>query len=204
MIRPMIGHAQELIVVDTGSTDGTLEIADKYQARIYQVGFTDFGKIRTLTAHLARMDWVLMLDADEILTRPDLLQKVISTPDYTNPNRTDRMPDAIAVPRRRWLDLEMTKQTELEAYPDRQVRLFRNNPDFIYRRALHEEFHNGHVTLYDGPMHIEHFQDVFKDEEANRIRQELYERLAPEAGVHLHGGKVVDDDQGEAQEARKT
>lgn len=189
MFESVKDFCSELVVVDTGSTDGTQDIVRKWGARLYEVGFTNFGNIRTLTAHLSRGQWVLMLDADETISNPDKLQEMITKIDPRG-----FLPHAIALPRKRWLDKKMTQQTEIKAYPDWQVRLFENNPKFIFRRALHEEFHGGTPTHIENLAYINHFQDVFKDAEANRIRQELYNKLAPIAGVTLHGGKVLNND----------
>ena len=168
MLNSAIKFVDEIVVVDTGSTDATLTIAKAYDARIYQVGFTDFASIRTLTAHLATEPWVLMLDADETITEADQLRKLVML--HEN--------DAYAFPRKRWLDLEMTQQTEIEAYPDYQVRLFRNDVSYIWQRELHEFFHGAKVThVDDGPI-LHHFQDVFKDADKNQIRKELYRELA--------------------------
>jgi len=192
MFKSVLGWVDEVVVLDTGSTDRSVEICKDYDARVYEVGFSDFGKIRTLSAHLGSCDWILMLDADETLSYPDKLQDVLKLTDVFDDEKTKPV-EAIGLPRKRWLDLEMTEQVELEAYPDLQVRLFQNYSHFGFRRALHEEFYGGAVTpvLEDGPV-INHFQDVFKDEIANKVRRELYEKLAPAAGVRIDGGKPIE------------
>lgn len=183
MLSSVEDYVSEIIVVDTGSTDGTQECARCFTDHVYEIGFTDFGKIRTITSHLATQPWVLMLDADEMLTHPERLKDLIG------PSLDER--NAFALPRRRWLDLEMTQQTEVEAYPDWQVRLYKNNREYVWKRELHEYFHGTAVHhIDDGPI-IEHFQDVFKDDARRKIRDELYSKLAPIAGVHVHGGKEL-------------
>lgn len=168
MFKSIINYVDEIVVVDTGSTDATITIAKAYDARIYRVGFTDFASIRTITAHLAREPWVLMLDADETISHPDKLREL----------GTKYECEAYAFPRKRWLDLDMTQQTEPEAYPDWQVRMFKNNTDYVWQRHLHEFFHGGVVThIENGPI-LNHFQDVFKDEERNKTRKKLYRELA--------------------------
>lgn len=183
MINSVYDFVDEIIVVDTGSTDDTLsKIKDYSKLRVYKAGFTDFGSMRTLTAHLAREPWVLMLDADETLENPDKLWGLTQMP----------LVSAWAFPRKRWLDLDKQYQTEIEAYPDYQVRFFRNNPGYTWKRELHEYFHGTSVTtLPDGPV-IHHFQDVYKDIARRHARDQLYNKLAKVAKVNVHGGKPIE------------
>lgn len=183
MLKPIANIVGEIVVVDTGSTDNTLEIAAQYTDRIYQVGFTSFDKIRTLTSHLARRPWVLMLDADETISNIDQLQDLMMFGK-----------EAYAIPRKRWLDLEMTQQTELEAYPDLQVRFYQNRLHYVWKRELHEYFHGGTVENLNPniwKIQINHFQDVFKDQSRKQIRDELYSKLAPIAKVTIEGGHEI-------------
>lgn len=181
MVNSVRDYVDEIVVLDTGSTDSTIEIAKSYNARVYKVGFTDFGSIRTVAAHLARKPWVLMLDADETLEKPELLKNFAQDP----------LVSAYAFPRKRWLDLEKTKQTELEAYPDWQVRFFRNYPNHIWKRELHEYFHGAAVVKVEHGPFINHFQDVFKDTARKEVRDKLYTELAKIANVTVQGGKPL-------------
>ena len=60
--------ADEIIIVDGGSTDGTLDIAHKYADKIINSKFEGFGAERNKGAMEASGDWVLELDADEVVT----------------------------------------------------------------------------------------------------------------------------------------
>ena len=63
--------ADEIVVVDTGSTDGTAAIAEAKGARVVPfVWIDDFAAARNAALDAARGDWILMLDADEVLERP--------------------------------------------------------------------------------------------------------------------------------------
>ena len=63
------GIAQQIVVVDTSSTDRTLQIAQKYGALIAQpTDWPGFGPQKNRALELATGDWVLSLDADERLT----------------------------------------------------------------------------------------------------------------------------------------
>jgi glycosyltransferase involved in cell wall biosynthesis len=76
-VRPIVA---EIIIVDTGSTDGTVALAKSITDRVYEIPFTDFGSIRTMAAHFADYPWVLMLDGDERLdpTEWDKIREQVS------------------------------------------------------------------------------------------------------------------------------
>lgn len=63
-----VDFAAEKIVVDSGSTDGTPEIATRHGARVVRQSWLGFGQQRNAAAAAARHDWILMLDADEEMT----------------------------------------------------------------------------------------------------------------------------------------
>jgi glycosyltransferase involved in cell wall biosynthesis len=63
-----IAFADDLVVLDSGSTDATLEIATKYKARIFTEPFQDYGAQKQSAIDKAAHAWVLLLDADEALT----------------------------------------------------------------------------------------------------------------------------------------
>jgi len=64
----------EIVVVDTGSTDRTVEIAEEYGARVYhQKWENNFSKHRNYSIELAECDWVFIIDADERFVLDDVL-----------------------------------------------------------------------------------------------------------------------------------
>jgi glycosyltransferase involved in cell wall biosynthesis len=65
----------EIIVLDSGSTDGTLEIARRYDARIFVEPWKGFAEQKNSAMDKASMDWVLQLDADEAL-EPGLAEEI--------------------------------------------------------------------------------------------------------------------------------
>lgn len=67
-IESCIGLCNELVIVDSGSTDKTLEIAKQYSPKIIPQEFLGFGKQKQLAVNSSYNDWVLCLDADEVLT----------------------------------------------------------------------------------------------------------------------------------------
>lgn len=67
----------EILILDSGSTDGTLEIAKKFGARVQQQAWEGFGKQKQKGVDLASGEWVLSIDADEVVT-PELKAEIAS------------------------------------------------------------------------------------------------------------------------------
>lgn len=70
--------ADELIVADNGSTDGTLEIVKRYTKNIIKFEGQDFAALRNRAIGEAKGDWVLYIDADERVMSP-LKEEIIKT-----------------------------------------------------------------------------------------------------------------------------
>lgn len=67
------GLVDEIVIVDTGSTDKTIDIAKKYKAKIFHFKWVDdFSAARNESLKHATKDWMLVLDADEIIEKKDL------------------------------------------------------------------------------------------------------------------------------------
>ena len=60
--------ADEIVVVDSGSTDKTIEIAKKYKAKIFHHKWKSYCDQKSFAEKKCSSDWVLMLDADEVLS----------------------------------------------------------------------------------------------------------------------------------------
>ncbi len=60
--------ADEIVVIDSHSTDGTADIATALGARVVQVPFNGFGNLRNRAIEACRCDWIFSLDADERCT----------------------------------------------------------------------------------------------------------------------------------------
>jgi glycosyltransferase involved in cell wall biosynthesis len=69
------GLADEVVVVDSGSTDDTVDVARRLGARVEQHGWTGYGPQKRAAEDYCRHDWVLNLDADEVVT-PALHQEI--------------------------------------------------------------------------------------------------------------------------------
>jgi len=70
-----VSWADEIVVLDSFSTDETLAVAERYGARIFQHEFMGYGPQKQMALEKTRYDWVLLLDADEALS-PELETEV--------------------------------------------------------------------------------------------------------------------------------
>ncbi len=64
-----VSWCDEITLVDSGSTDNTIKIAEKYGAKIYKRDFPGYGEQKQYAVSLASNDWILSIDADEIITK---------------------------------------------------------------------------------------------------------------------------------------
>jgi glycosyltransferase involved in cell wall biosynthesis len=77
-----VAFADDLVVLDSGSTDATLQIAAKYNARIFTEPFNDYSTQKQSALDKAAHSWALLLDADEALTpaaRP-VIERALQSP----------------------------------------------------------------------------------------------------------------------------
>jgi len=72
-----VPFAAEKLVIDSGSTDGTQEVAQRHGARVVHQDWLGFGPQRNFATSQASHDWILVLDADEALS-PELAQELQS------------------------------------------------------------------------------------------------------------------------------
>jgi len=74
--------ADEIVLVDSGSTDATREVADRHGARVVSRDWLGFGRQKQFAVEQARHDWVLCLDADERVS-PELragIERALAAP----------------------------------------------------------------------------------------------------------------------------
>ncbi|MGD0629229.1 MAG: glycosyltransferase family 2 protein [Terracidiphilus sp.] len=114
-----VGWADEIVVVDSGSKDRTLEIAHSFGAKTSYHAFGGHGEQKNVALDLCTSDWILLLDADEVLT-PGLqaeIRQLLESVDGRKPQF-----DAYWIPR---LNLYFGRWIRHGGfYPDRKLRLF--------------------------------------------------------------------------------
>lgn len=73
-----LGFCDEIVLVDSGSTDGTVELARKFNARVIEKEWLGFGRQKQFAVDSARNDWVLCIDADESVS-PHLASSIVDS-----------------------------------------------------------------------------------------------------------------------------
>ena len=132
-----VSFADEIVVVDTGSTDRTVELARAYTDRVIEAPWQGFGRTKNFALDQARGDWVFSLDTDERVP-PSLQEEILAVVEAGGPLNGYR------VARKnyfcgRWI-------RHLGWYPDYTLRLFRRGRGRFRDREVHEE------VVVDGPV----------------------------------------------------
>ena len=130
-----VAFCDERVVVDCGSEDDTVRLAEQHGARVIHHPWTDFGKQKNIALSHAKGDWVLDLDADEIVT-PALAAQIRQAV-------LDGSADAYEFPR---LSTFCEREMWHSGYPDYVLRLFRRTRGRFSDHPVHTRF------ICDGPV----------------------------------------------------
>jgi glycosyltransferase involved in cell wall biosynthesis len=161
-----VAWAQEILVVDQFSMDGTADIARSLGARVYQESWKGFARQKNSALEKTTGDWILSLDADERV--PPLLreeiQEILGRKDALN---------GYFIARKNFFSGRWIRHGGW--YPDFCLRLFRKGSGHFEERAVHEK------VLVDGPTGylnnpLEHY--TYRSVADFLIRMERYSRLA--------------------------
>jgi glycosyltransferase involved in cell wall biosynthesis len=142
----------EWIVIDSESTDRTVEIATSLGARVTSRAFTNYVDQKQFALDHANCEWVLLLDADEQATHA-LGQEILATLSAPSPA------DGYQI--RRVL-YHLGHYFNRPVYPDRPVRLFRRSRGHIGGRDPHDKvIVDGRVSRLSGSILHFSYRDIF-------------------------------------------
>lgn len=114
----------EIVIVDTGSTDGSVALAKQYTEKVYHFPWNnDFSAARNYAIEHSASDWILCLDADEQLDQAENLRALI-----------DCQPEKDAF----FLPIYQSKDGAADFDRFLVLRLFRNKPEYRYCGEIHE------------------------------------------------------------------
>ena len=145
----LAGLMDEIIIVDTGSTDATKEIAARYTERIYDFAWTgDFSEARNFAFSKAKMEYIYSADADEVLdeeNRAAFLQL-----------KETLLPEIEIV--QMYYANQLSHGTIYNYDKELRPKLFKRNRTFRWQGAIHEQIGIKPV-IYDSEIQIQHLPE---------------------------------------------
>jgi len=176
-IESVYPHVDELIIIDSGSTDGTLDIAREYTDKIYYNKLEDFSKQRNFALSKCTGDWTFYLDTDEVVGEnfPNLRK-------YFN-----KKYNTLLTPRYYLVNLNPPSFLchSKDYYFDWQQRTVRKTENAHYVNPIHHQLKGAHPRLKVTDVHIFHLDFLLHTYEQRMKKVEFYESVDPGSG----GGK---------------
>ena len=165
------GLADEIVVVDSGSSDGTAQIAKEFGARFEHQDWLGYVGQKNRALAMASHPWIFSLDADEALS-PELREEVRKL----KASGESQAFDAFSMPRCVCYEGQWIRHGDW--YPDRLVRCFRKQRAHFEGAKVHERLIvEGEVGEWKGEIH--HYS--FRDATDHWDRCERYARLWAES-----------------------
>jgi glycosyltransferase involved in cell wall biosynthesis len=155
-----VAFANQIVVVDSGSTDKTLEIAAEFGCEIFTESWQGFGLQKQSAIDKCREPWILVLDADERipLETAEAIKKIVTASDIRKAG--------FSFPRKNFFQGRWIKHAGW--WPDRVIRLFRKGAGRMTAATVHEAVEvQGIVGALD--QLIEHYTES----RLNRIIQKI-------------------------------
>jgi glycosyltransferase involved in cell wall biosynthesis len=144
--------ADEIVVVDSGSSDKTMAIAREFTDRAMFRAWEGYGAQKNFALGQCRGDWLLSIDADERVS--DALREEIQAA-----MRADRPEAGYYLPRQNVFQGKWVRHGGL--YPDWQLRLFRRGRGAFLERAVHESVRvDGPTGRFSAPLVHESYRSI--------------------------------------------
>jgi len=160
-LKSVADLADEIIVVDSFSTDNTLKIAKKYTKHVYQRKWTDFADQKNFANSKASFPWILSLDADERVS-PELREEILQV------KKSEPECSGFSFPRQVFYLGKWIRHSGW--YPDHKLRLFRKEKARWEGEYIHEKLViQGKIERFKGSLH--HFTYETIADHLDRINQ---------------------------------
>ena len=184
-----VSWADEIIVVDSSSTDGTAEIARKHTDKVFNREFRGYKDKHEFADSMTTGDWIFWIDADERVT-PELLSSVEA---LRKKDDTD-LPDGFRIARKTWYAGRWIKHSGW--YPDYQMRLYRKSashwdgiaPHQTARVAGNVEILKGELLHYTKRDLSEHHRVI--DSYTTLAAEHLVEKGAISGGLKMFSSAI--------------
>jgi len=170
-----VAWADEVVVVDSNSTDQTRELAEACGARVITNAWPGFGAQKQFAVEQAKHDWIFSLDADERVS--DELRNSIQS--LRSANESD-LADGYEIARRTYYQQRWIRGGGW--YPDRQLRLFKKTKGRWKERHIHES-----VMMNPGARVGKLAGDLlhYTSQDAAHHHRMIGERYAPLAALQM-------------------
>ncbi|RMF85047.1 MAG: glycosyltransferase family 2 protein [Nitrospinota bacterium] len=159
--------ADEIVVVDTGSTDGTPAICREFTPWVYEYPWEGFARSKNRALAHTSGPWILSLDADEVVSEPlqaEILALLESPPTGI---------EGFYIPRKNFIWGKWIRHGGF--YPDYQLRLFKRDAGRFAEKAVHESVT---VTGKTGYLRSPLYHYTYRDSADLFARGERYATLA--------------------------
>jgi glycosyltransferase involved in cell wall biosynthesis len=177
-LRSAADLVDEIVIIDSGSTDSTPSIAGDFKARFIHHPWLGYVGQKNFALSQASHDWILSLDADEELSGR-LREEIRALRELESP-----APSGYSMPRCVFYEGKWIRHGDW--YPDRLIRLFRKDKARFGGGKVHERLEiKGRVAALDGELH--HYS--FRDAADHRQRCAQYARLWAE--TQFEQGRVA-------------
>jgi glycosyltransferase involved in cell wall biosynthesis len=173
-LSSVAGLVDEIVIVDTGSTDRTLEIAGKYDAiTIMEEWQDDFSYHRNTSIKFATGKWLLQLDADEIIVyseesnAADFRRRLQLLDTETHNGKPF---DALGI---KLKDIHKKGGEEYVRTEAVLPRIFRNNGEIKFHRTVHNKLTFAGYLAFSPQIQIKHFGYDLDDKQLKKKRERI-------------------------------
>ena len=185
-----VSWADEIVVVDSNSTDGTAEIAKQYTDKVFNRDFQGYKDKHEFADSMTAGDWIFWIDADERVT-PELRTSI----DAIRLRNESDLPDGFRIARKTWYSGRWINHSGW--YPDYQMRLYRKTASYWDGIAPHQtarirgkvETLQGELLHYTKRSLSEHHRVI--DSYSTLAAEHLFEKGTSSGGLTMFGAAIA-------------